>query len=117
LISFASAFGIVWAAKSHQAHLEWPPSRLVNWARTIGPHTAELFERILSEKPHPEMGHRSCLEVEREGYSSGKNRHAAPVCRIQRMPSKQARFGAAGKGAAERQWLEIRERHRNQYSC
>lgn len=34
--------------------------------------------------------------VEGEGYSSGKNRHAAPVCRIQRMPSKQALFGAAG---------------------
>ena len=23
--------------KSHQAHLEWPPSRMVNWARSIGP--------------------------------------------------------------------------------
>jgi hypothetical protein len=49
--------------KSHQVHLEWPPSRMVNWARTIGPHTAELFERILSEKPHPEMGYRSCLGI------------------------------------------------------
>jgi hypothetical protein len=34
--------------------------------------------------------------VEGEGYSSGKKRHAAPVCRIQRMPSRQARFGAGG---------------------
>src|SRR4029077_8415813 len=25
--------------RSHQAHLEWTPSRMVNWARTIGPHT------------------------------------------------------------------------------
>ena len=25
---------------------------MLNWARTIGPHTAELFERILNEKPH-----------------------------------------------------------------
>ena len=49
--------------KSHQAHLEWPPSRMVNWARSIGPHTAQLFERILNEKPHPEMGYRSCLGI------------------------------------------------------
>src|SRR5437870_5219054 len=41
--------------KSHQAHLEWTPSRMVNWAQHIGPHTARLFERILEEKPHPEM--------------------------------------------------------------
>jgi hypothetical protein len=25
--------------------------------------TAQLFERILSEKPHAEMGHRSCLGI------------------------------------------------------
>ena len=49
--------------KSHQAHLEWPPSRMVNWAHSIGPNTAQLFERILNEKPHPEMGCRSCLGI------------------------------------------------------
>jgi transposase len=49
--------------KSHQAHLEWTPSRMVSWAATIGPHTARLFERILEEKPHPEMGYRSCLGI------------------------------------------------------
>jgi transposase len=49
--------------KSHQAHLEWTPSRMVNWAEKIGPHTARLCERILSEKPHPEMGYRSCLGI------------------------------------------------------
>ena len=34
---------------------------MVNWARSIGPNTAQLFERILNDKPHPEMGYRSCL--------------------------------------------------------
>ena len=33
--------------RSHQAHLEWTPSRMVHWAESIGPHTARLFERIL----------------------------------------------------------------------
>ena len=49
--------------KSHQAHLEWTPSRMVHWAETIGPFTARLFERIMNDKPHPEMGYRSCLGI------------------------------------------------------
>ena len=35
--------------------------------------------------------------VEGEGYSGGRNRHAAPVCRIHRMPSKHARLDAHGR--------------------
>ena len=49
--------------KSHQAHLQWPPSRMVQWAEEIGPYTAQLFERILADKPHPEMGYRGCLGI------------------------------------------------------
>jgi len=49
--------------KAHQRHLEWTPSRLVNWAQTIGPATAELLDRILASKRHPEQGYRSCLGV------------------------------------------------------
>jgi transposase len=49
--------------KSHQAHLEWTPSRMVHWAETIGTHTARLFERIMNDKPHPEMGYRGCLGI------------------------------------------------------
>lgn len=47
--------------KSHQAHLEWTPSRMVDWAGKVGPHTAQLVGRILDSKPHPEMGYRACL--------------------------------------------------------
>jgi transposase len=65
--------------KSHQAHLEWTPSRMVNWAEHIGPNTALLFERILAEKPHPEMGYRSCLGIIRlaEQYSAARIEAAA----------------------------------------
>lgn len=49
--------------KSHRAHREWTPSRMVHWAESIGPHTARLFERILADKPHPEMGYRGCLGI------------------------------------------------------
>jgi transposase len=53
--------------KSHQRHLEWSPSRLVNWAHTVGPQTARLFEHVLASRPHPEMGYRSCLGILRLG--------------------------------------------------
>jgi transposase len=60
--------------RSHQAHLEWTPSRMVNWAGTIGPHTAQLFERILADKPHPEMGYRSCLGIIRLSHQYSAER-------------------------------------------
>jgi transposase len=49
--------------KSHQAHLEWTPSRLINWAATVGPATAKVVQTILESKPHPEAGYRSCLGI------------------------------------------------------
>ena len=81
--------------RSHQAHLEWPPSRMVNWARSIGPHTAQLFERILNDKPHPEMGYRSCLGIIRlaQQYSAQRMEAAAErailaqACRYQSVKS------------------------------
>ena len=81
--------------RSHQAHLEWSPSRMVNWARNLGPNTAQLFERILSEKPHPEMGYRSCLGIIRlaQQYSVQRVEAAAEralltgACRYQSVKS------------------------------
>jgi transposase len=52
---------------SHRAHLDWPPSRMIQWAATIGPHTSELVNRIFEAFPHPEMGYRSCLGIIRLG--------------------------------------------------
>ena len=60
--------------KSHQRYLEWTPSRLVEWGRKIGPLTAELLERIMACKPHPEQGYRACLGIIRLGGKYGKPR-------------------------------------------
>ena len=46
-------------------------------------------------------------QVEGEGNSSGRNRHAAPVCRIHSMPSKHARFGAGGRPRLSRRRLGL----------
>jgi transposase len=48
---------------SHQAHLQWTPSRLIHWGETIGGATAEVIRTILASKPHPEMGYRACLGI------------------------------------------------------
>lgn len=65
--------------KSHRAHLEWTPSRMLQWAETIGPHTARLLARIMSDKPHPEMGYRGCLGIIRLAgrYSAARVEAAA----------------------------------------
>jgi transposase len=49
--------------KAHQKYLQWTPARLIQWAESIGPDTAKLTEQILSRRPHPEQGYRSCLGI------------------------------------------------------
>ena len=49
----------------HRAHLAWNPQRLIAWAQHTGPATAELVEAIISRRPHPEQGYRSCLGIMR----------------------------------------------------
>ena len=46
---------------AHRAHLEWTPDRFKQWAADIGPATGALVEHLLTDRPHPEMGYRSCL--------------------------------------------------------
>ena len=42
---------------------EWTPERFHRWARTIGPSTEALVAAILTHRPHPEQGFRSCLGI------------------------------------------------------
>ena len=66
--------------KAHQKHLEWTPSRIVQWAAKIGPHCARLVEHIMVSRPHPEQGFRSCLGIIRLGKAEGAARLEA-ACR------------------------------------
>lgn len=59
--------------KSHQAHLEWSPARLIRWGGDVGPATAAGVAHILEHKPHPEQGYRSCL-----GLLALAKRYTAP---------------------------------------
>lgn len=60
--------------KAHRKHLEWSPTRLIHWAGTIGPKTAELVEHILESRRHPEQGYRTCLGILRLAKAYGDQR-------------------------------------------
>jgi transposase len=51
--------------KAHQKHLQWTPSRIINWAGKTGPYTQHLVTEIMQRRPHPEQGFRACLGVMR----------------------------------------------------
>lgn len=59
---------------SHRAYLEWTPSRLIEWGRSIGPSTAALIEYVITHKPHPEQGYRSALGILRLAKKFGEER-------------------------------------------
>jgi transposase len=59
---------------SHRAQAEWTPSRILAWAEKLGPNTRALCDAILLERPHPEMGFRSCLGILRLAKRYGDER-------------------------------------------
>jgi transposase len=66
---------------SHRAHAEWSPGRMLNWAMTIGPRTADLVRDQLESRPHPEQGYRACLGIMRLARHYGKERLEAACAR------------------------------------
>jgi transposase len=72
---------------SHQKYLEWTPSRIVTWAKKIGPATAELVEKIISSRVHPEQAYRSCLGILR------LEKHY-PKERLEKAAQRALKFGA-----------------------
>jgi transposase len=81
--------------KAHQKHLEWSPSRLVQWAGSIGPQTRELVEAILNDRPHPEMGYRSCLGILRLAKQYGNERLEAACARAVAVRARSYRHVAS----------------------
>jgi transposase len=79
---------------AHRAHLDWPPSRLVQWAATVGTRTQEVVEKILQAQPHPEMGYRSCLGIIRLGQRY-------PVARVEAAADRALLTGAVSYRSME----------------
>ena len=66
---------------AHRKHLEWSPSQLIHWAKTVGPKTKNLVAEILNSRPHPEQGYRTCLGILRLGRKFGEPRLEAASAR------------------------------------
>lgn len=49
--------------RAHRHYAEWSPERFCRWGADIGPDTEGLIIAILSRRPHPEQGFRTCLGV------------------------------------------------------
>jgi transposase len=60
--------------KGHQEHLEWTPSKIIAYAKAIGPRTAQFVTQVLESRRFPEQGYRSCLGVIRLAKSYPKER-------------------------------------------
>jgi len=77
--------------KSHQKWAAWNPDRFIRWAQKIGPNTTELIQTILSSRPHPQQGFRSCLGILRLAKSYGDERLEAACKRAVLIGGKSFR--------------------------
>ncbi len=81
--------------RAHREHLAWTPSRIIDWAGTIGPHCARAVRQIIESRPHPEQGYRASLGILRlaKGYTPSRVEAACrralalDVCRYQSIKS------------------------------
>lgn len=78
--------------KSHRAHAEWSPRRLIQWGESIGTCTGALVEHLLRSKPHPEQGYRACLgllSLSRE-YGEGRLEAASALALRLSSPTRKS---------------------------
>lgn len=60
--------------KGHREHAKWTPERIIHWVGKAGPSAAELAERIIASRPHPEQGFQACRGLIRLGETHGADR-------------------------------------------
>ena len=60
--------------KAHRDYADWTPERIKQWASQSGDHVAEIVEKIMSEKQHPEQGFRASMGVIRLAKRYGNQR-------------------------------------------
>jgi transposase len=70
--------------KAHQKYVGRTPSRLMEEAQQVGPHTGQLVEAILAAKRHPEIGYRACLGILRLAKTYPADRMEAATWRALR---------------------------------
>jgi len=66
--------------RAPRRHAQWPPARLLEEAARIGPAAVALCGAIMTARPHPEQGFRTCLGILALARSYGAARLEA-ACR------------------------------------
>lgn len=77
---------------SHRRYGDWTMERLLDEAGQLGPSVRMLCEMILSDRPHPEQGFRSCLGILRLARSYGAARVDAASLRALEIGARK--YGA-----------------------
>lgn len=67
--------------KSHREHAKWTPERIIRWVGKAGKAAAEVAEKIIDDRPHPEQGFRACRGLIRLGEKYGADRLEAACAR------------------------------------
>ena len=67
--------------ESHRAHLEWSPQRLIDWAGSTSGSAAELMEKLLASRPHPEHAYRAGMGIMALARRYGPERFEAACAR------------------------------------
>lgn len=106
--------------ESHRQYGDWSPDRLIHWAETFGVSTAHVITTLLSSRPHPQQGYRTCLGILRLAKTYGDERleaacHRALLLGTQRYKSIESilKHGLDKHPVPEQQELILPEDHDN----
>ncbi|HXH73923.1 MAG TPA: IS21 family transposase [Bacteriovoracaceae bacterium] len=75
--------------RSHREHLEWSPSRMLEWGKSIGPFTECCFQKLMDQCEHPELAYKACLGIIGLGKKYEKER-------VENACERAYRLGAVG---------------------
>lgn len=90
--------------RSHRAHAQWTPTRLIHWGASIGTNTCAVVEHLLKSKPHPEQGYRACLgllALARQ-YGPGRLEAASTLAVKLQSPSRKSVLSILKTGRDQR---------------
>lgn len=73
--------------KSHQEHAKWTPERIIRWVGKAGESAAEMAQRIMDSRPHPQQGFQACRGLIRLGQTCGNDRLEAACKRALALQS------------------------------
>jgi len=76
---------------AHRAHLEWTPTRLIEWGNRVGMATGAVITRLLQERRHPQHGYRACLGMLSLAKRFGNDRLEAACERALKIGAFQVR--------------------------